>query len=197
LSGTAVNDNRFPGQLADAVAGFHYNYFRDYDPTTGRYMQSDPIGLEGGLNTYGYVVGNLINAVDPKGLEGLVLGDEVSDEPFETTAYGECLKQCVVQHYGMSELISRGAVAAGATPVYKPAIGLPVLSGASRYTNPISLIGHVTSTNPKLGTKVLGTGRVFGILGRANIVLGAGLLTYDTVAITDCVLECLEEGCNP
>ncbi|MCG8360296.1 MAG: polymorphic toxin type 50 domain-containing protein [Kiloniellales bacterium] len=69
LSGTAVNDNRFPGQLADAVAGFHYNYFRDYDPTTGRYMQSDSIGLEGGLNTYGYAYANPVSLVDPKGLD--------------------------------------------------------------------------------------------------------------------------------
>ena len=43
---------RPPGQRYDAETGLHYNYFRDYDPSTGRYVQSDPTGLQGGLDTY-------------------------------------------------------------------------------------------------------------------------------------------------
>src|SRR5262249_34061122 len=53
--GTAfVFNMRFQGQQFDASNGLVYNYFRDYDPSTGRYMQSDPIGLPGGISTYGY-----------------------------------------------------------------------------------------------------------------------------------------------
>jgi RHS repeat-associated protein len=62
-----VYNLRFPGQYYDQSTGLHYNWFRDYDPFTGRYVESDPIGLAGGLNTYGYVNGNSINLVDPRG----------------------------------------------------------------------------------------------------------------------------------
>ncbi len=53
-----VFDLRFPGQRHDQASGLSYNYFRDYEAATGRYAQSDPIGLAGGISTYGYVAGN-------------------------------------------------------------------------------------------------------------------------------------------
>ncbi|MFC4311446.1 RHS repeat-associated core domain-containing protein [Steroidobacter flavus] len=61
-------DLRFPGQIAMAETGLNYNYYRDYDPATGRYVQSDPIGLDGGTATYTYVDASPLMLIDPQGL---------------------------------------------------------------------------------------------------------------------------------
>jgi RHS repeat-associated protein len=62
-----------PGQYFDEETNNYYNYFRDYDPTTGRYIQSDPIGLAGGLNTYVYALQNPTKNIDPDGLNTIVI----------------------------------------------------------------------------------------------------------------------------
>ena len=59
---------RYPGQMFDSESGLHYNYFRDYEPGTGRYVESDPIGQYGGTNTYGYVGNNPLRFSDNFGL---------------------------------------------------------------------------------------------------------------------------------
>jgi len=56
----------FPGQTL-TLADLYYNQYRDYDPTTGRYIQADPIGLSGGSNPYSYALGNPLKNTDPHG----------------------------------------------------------------------------------------------------------------------------------
>jgi RHS repeat-associated protein len=59
---------RFPGQYFDEETGNYYNYYRDYDPSSGRYLQSDPIGLFGGLNTFTFSLNNTIVNYDEDAL---------------------------------------------------------------------------------------------------------------------------------
>jgi len=71
---TITNNLRFPGQYYDQETGIHYNYYRDYNPVVGRYMESDPIGLlpqgpHKGINhLFAYVGNNPIRFTDPNGL---------------------------------------------------------------------------------------------------------------------------------
>jgi RHS repeat-associated protein len=70
ITETITNNFRFPGQYFDEETGLHYNMHRYYNPATGRYMTPDPIGLEGGINLYGFVQNDPVNFVDPWGLRG-------------------------------------------------------------------------------------------------------------------------------
>jgi RHS repeat-associated protein len=82
---TVEHPFRFPGQYYDKETGLHYNYFRDYNPKTGRYLTPDPIGLAGGINPYAYVANNPINFIDPLGLKCKKGFWERSCENFKTT----------------------------------------------------------------------------------------------------------------
>lgn len=79
--GTFVYNLRFPGQYYDAETGLSYNYLRDYDPATGRYIESDLVGLDAGVNTYGYSLQNPLWYVDALGLD-VQICSRPADLPF-------------------------------------------------------------------------------------------------------------------
>ncbi|RSZ59338.1 RHS repeat protein [Massilia atriviolacea] len=83
-------DSRFPGQYYDHETNLFYNYYRDYDPQIGRYVQSDPIGLDGGINTYTYVGANPVSRIDPFGLSFRESVEEDSPGPTNAETSGTC-----------------------------------------------------------------------------------------------------------
>ena len=95
---TVRNPLRFAGQFYDEITGLHQNMHRDYDPMSGRYLQSDPIGIAGGLNTYMYAGNNPSTYSDPTGEFIIPVGTAAA------AAYARCVTQCTAV----------GAVAAGA-----------------------------------------------------------------------------------
>jgi len=91
-TGAITLNLRFPGQYFDAETGLNYNYFRDYEPGAGRYVESDPIGLRGGVSTFGYVSGHPLTSIDPFGLlDSAPLKPRLAPLP----ALGNALRGCV------------------------------------------------------------------------------------------------------
>ncbi|TFY96148.1 RHS repeat-associated core domain-containing protein, partial [Ramlibacter humi] len=72
--GTFTFNQRFPGQVFDTETGLNQNWNREYRTAWGRYVQSDPIGLAGGINTFSYVGANPLSFSDAKGLQAVLPG---------------------------------------------------------------------------------------------------------------------------
>ncbi|MBI5740311.1 MAG: RHS repeat-associated core domain-containing protein [Nitrospirae bacterium] len=79
VTGSVINNLRFPGQYYDSETGLHQNWHRDYKPELGRYIEADPIGIEGGSNPFAYVDNRPLTLDDPLGLL-----------PFETLPISGC-----------------------------------------------------------------------------------------------------------
>lgn len=97
--GVLVYNLRFAGQYFDVESSHSYNWHRDYDPVSGRYIQADPIGLAGGLNSYAYANGNPLINVDPTGQFPII--------PI-AAGFARCMMQCAAIETASSLLMSGG-----------------------------------------------------------------------------------------
>ncbi len=171
------NRLRFPGQYYDQETGLHYNYFRTYDPSTGRYITSDPIGLEGGLNTYSYVYGNPLRFIDSLGLAAECGDDE------------DCIEKCLKRYYGN---------------MFNTALGLSFFSFSSfalgEYTEYTTTRGTAEANrNMNSGRFELGARQARSVaqLSRVNAVssvLAAGASGFVAGAVGYCAVHCELNG---
>ena len=183
---------RMPGQYADEETGLFYNYFRYYDPATGRYITSDPIGLDGGLNTYSYVGENPATRADPRGLAWIPSADRRIKDG-SSSQCGEnckCWLTCLMDDPLLPDLLpGLGAPLAG---IKKPS---QIRPGASKFGSIDRRFPWLPGANPNLGPEVRRVGRMqrvkcLGRYGTAAAGLAAFTAGYSIGAAGRCWVEC-------
>lgn len=184
---------RFPGQYFDRETGTHYNYFRDYDPAIGRYVQKDPIGLTGGDNFYSYGNSNPLSYYDPNGEVAFLV-------PIVIGAVGGYIFDWAVSKYKKSHcecdnvetfLGSKGAIIAGSTlgtfgpSEVKPRKGLGGW-GKTKYTSQFSKALSSKLQNTKPGSKKFRFLKNLRYIGRRMPYISYILGAYDLYDAIEC-----------
>ncbi|WP_165678467.1 RHS repeat-associated core domain-containing protein [Metapseudomonas otitidis] len=97
---------RFQGQYHDRETGLHYNTFRYYDPSVGRFTTQDPIGLAGGINLYQYAP-NALGWIDPLGWCSSTLGRNMGARPGDGMANHHLIPEALIRDRSFNSLFSR------------------------------------------------------------------------------------------
>jgi uncharacterized protein RhaS with RHS repeats len=165
-----------------AETGLNQNYFRDYDPMVGRYVESDPLVLRAGINTYGYVASNPISGIDPF---GLTQGQACCNK-----SCIDCLADCIRAYDPLNNL-GKGLFTAVGGTFPKSWIGLPQgLGGASPATTVPSAAAYASGggASGTAGAVARGVGRFFSPLWTTYGLYLFGMEAY-------CASSCAANSC--
>lgn len=127
------------------------------------------------------------------GLGGGAQGSTLSPQNGQKESKWNKFKDCAAAQYGFGDgdtptgldfgkMISE----VGALPIPKALVGVPVIGNSSRFTNAVSYIPFKLGIRMNTGMQILGSGRVFAVIGRANAIVGGAMLAWDAASIAIC-----------
>nr|WP_225584871.1 RHS repeat-associated core domain-containing protein [Acidovorax sp. ACV01] len=138
---------RYPGQYFDPETKLHYNYFRTYAPSTGRYTQGDPIGFNGGWNRFGYAEQNPLFFTDPNGLCPICVG-----------VFAMAEVTMLLHSAAMDPVPLPGSSIAARSSVGAAMVGQAIPASVAKITPVVQAINHGIDTGAYCSAKGLDTG---------------------------------------